>query len=321
MAVLGQEPPSAARHTGAVADRVVIPERLARTVVQWEGDRGRAWLDDLPRLVEGARDAWDLQLDPPFVPGGQISWVAPARRSDGTEAVLKLQLPHPESAPEAAALRAFRGAGAVRLLGHDPDRSALLLERCRPGTDLLALGGPDEAVVAGARVGARLHEARIPNDVPTLGAVLGAWADQVEERLVRPFVDDGLARVAVDTMRRRPHECANPVLLHGDLNPTNVLAAARAPWLAIDPKPMVGEAAYDGQRLVTQPDPLATADPTATLARRLALVGSAMGVDVQALALWCLVGAVEMGTSDRAHGELASAQRMGDLAVLIGGQL
>jgi len=53
--------------------------------------------------------------------------------------VLKLQYPHREAEHEAAALAAWDGNGAVRLLAHDPNRHALLLEHCRPGTPLAEL--------------------------------------------------------------------------------------------------------------------------------------------------------------------------------------
>ena len=38
---------------------------------------------------------------------------------------------------------------------------------------------------------------------------------------------------------------AAPVLLHGDLHHWNILSAARQPWLALDPKGIVGEPAYE----------------------------------------------------------------------------
>jgi streptomycin 6-kinase len=292
-----------------VAD-ISIPSRLATSAVAWEGDRGRSWLAELPGLVAEVADVWDLEVGVPFEPGGNISWVAPAhRRSDDLAAVLKLQLPHPESDPEAAGLRAWAGDGAVRLHDHDPTRRALLLERCRPGRGLLDRGGADAAVRAGAELGAQLHRATIPEGMPTLASVLDTWADELEARLADPLVDPGLARLALATMRERPRSCGAPVLLHGDLNPTNVLSAERSPWLAIDPKPMVGDPAYDGPRLVTQPDPLHTADPAATLARRLAIVADAMALVRDALALWTLTGAVEMAASARATGDRDGQQR------------
>lgn len=287
-----------------MAAELVIPPGLAETVVLWEGEAGRVWLDELPRRVAEVAEAWDLDVGAPFVPGGNISWVAPVRRrADDLDAVLKLQLPHPESDPEAVGLRAWDGDGAVRLYDHDPPRCALLIERCTPGAGLREQGGTDVAVAAGAEVGARLHAAAIPPDVPTLASVLDWWADELEEKLIEPFVDRGLGRLAVDTMRTRPRACSDRVLLHGDLNPTNVLSAQRAPWLAIDPKPMVGDPAYDGPRLILQPDPLLANDPGARVDRVVDIVSEAMATDREALLLWCLVGAVEMGASARAHGD------------------
>ena len=288
-----------------------IPAKLATTAVAWEGEPARTWLDRLPQLVTEVAEQWDLDVGAPLEPGGNISWVAPARRrSDGLDAVLKLQLPHPESAPEAVGLRAWAGEGAVRLFDHDPDRWALLLERCRPGHGLVDEGGAPAAVTAGARIGARLHVAAVPPDMPTLGQVLDPWADQLEGQLRdRPGAHLVLAQRALETMRTRPGGAAPIALLHGDLNPTNVLAAEREPWLAIDPQPMVGDPAYDGPRLITQPDPLATARPAETIERRVETVVDVMGVDREALLEWCLVGAIEMGASAWWRGERAAGER------------
>lgn len=292
---------------------VPIPAKLARTSVAWEGDQARAWLARLPTIVAELAEAWDLDVGEPYEPGGNISWVAPVvRRVDGSAAVLKVQLPHPESAPEPIALAAWAGSGAVRLHASDAERRALLLERCEPGGALFAEGGTLDAVRAGASIGARLHTIGAPPGLPALAEVLDPWADHLEARLDEsptPTPDPGLDRLAVEIMRTRPRACVDGVLLHGDLNPTNVLAAEREPWLAIDPKPMVGEAAYDGARLVLQPDPLAAADPTTTLVERLVAVVETMGVDRDALVDWCLVNAIELGAAARSHGEDAVAER------------
>ena len=291
---------------------VVIPAKLASTVVAWEPESGPAWLGRLPALVGEVAERWDLDVGMPLEPGGNISWVAPVvRRSDGVEAVLKLQHPHPESAPEARGLAAWRGQGAVELLDHDAERWALLLERCRPGHGLDVEGGTLAAASAGAAVGARLHAVAPPPDLPPLAAVLDSWADQTEQQLAeRPSAHPALAARAVDTMRTRPRAAREQVLLHGDLNPSNVLAAQREPWLAIEPKPTVGDPAYDGPRLVMQPDPLRRDDPATTITARVDVMVDVMGVDRDALLEWCLVGAVEMGASARWRGERSQAERL-----------
>lgn len=306
-----------------MAGDLLIPPRLARTAVAWEGRAGQAWLDRLPRLVDELAEAWDLEVGPPLLPGGQISWVAPVRRrADGGDAVLKVQLPHPESAPEPLALRAWNGRGAVRLHDHDPDRGGLLLERCVPGHDLLSEEASDRTVEVGASIAARLHATPPPADVPSLASVLDGWADELEGRLAEwPVPDPGLGRLALDVFRTMPRACPHPVLLHGDLNPTNVLAARREPWLAIDPKPMLGDPAYDGARLVTQPDPNHTSDPAGTVRRRLRTMADGLGVATDALGRWCLADVVEQAASARATHDEELADRLGDLVVLLGDQL
>jgi streptomycin 6-kinase len=44
------------------------------------------------------------------------------------------------------------------------------------------------------------------------------------------------------------------VLLHQDLHGGNVLAAGREPWLAIDPKPLVGEREFAVAPIVRSPE-------------------------------------------------------------------
>ena len=146
--------------------------------------------------------------------------------------------------------------------------------------------------------------------LPSITEVLAPWADQLEGQVhEHTATDPGLARRVLATMRAPLDPARSAVLLHGDLNPTNVLAATREPWLAIDPKPMVGDAAYDGPRLVWQPDPLRADDPAALVARRLEIVAEGLAVDQPRLVEWCLVGAIEMAASSAARGDADAAAR------------
>jgi streptomycin 6-kinase len=75
---------------------------------------------------------------------------------------------------------------------------------------------------------------------------------------------------------------ATDVLLATDLHAGNILAAQREPWLVIDPKPFVGDRAYDAtQHLFNCPERL-TADPFGAIER----IAGLLGVDRQRVRLW-----------------------------------
>jgi streptomycin 6-kinase len=109
-----------------------------------------------------------------------------------------------------------------------------------------------------------------------------------------------------------------PMLLHGDLHHQNILAAERAPWLAIDPKGLIGEAEYEVGALIRNPMPrlLALPDPTATLARRFDILTEALGFDRQRMVAWSYAQAVLSAwwtIEDHGHGwepTIALAKRL-----------
>ena len=96
------------------------------------------WLERVPDLVAECVEEWGLQLGEPYV-GGAAGHAQQAELPDGTPGVLKVWFPHRESEHEPDALVLWNGEGAVRLLAQDPSRSAILIERCKPGTTLSAI--------------------------------------------------------------------------------------------------------------------------------------------------------------------------------------
>jgi streptomycin 6-kinase len=82
-------------------------------------------------------------------------------------------------------------------------------------------------------------------------------------------------------------------VLHGDLHHYNVLAARREPWLAIDPKGVVGEPAYDTAALLHNPvEVLETPRPGKVLERRIDLLSQELGLDRERVRGWGLAQAV-----------------------------
>jgi hypothetical protein len=130
----------------------VVPPTLPVVGQLGRVEAARPWLAELPSLVAQVREAFGVRLSPPLH-GGSCSWVAPAELPDGTPVIVKIGWPHREMYGEPAALRAWNGRGAVRLLAHDPRRHALLLERCEPGRQLVSSpGGAAERLRAGCGV-------------------------------------------------------------------------------------------------------------------------------------------------------------------------
>ncbi len=201
---------------------------------------GSTWLDRLPRLVDECAEHWSLALGESFA-YAFASLALPATRQDGSEAVLKIQFPDHESELEAAALTHLDGDGAVWLLEYDVDRRALLLERCRPGTALKELE-PDDALDVFIDL--------LPRSWKPAGAPFRRLADEAAwwagslpddfERAGRPFEQE-LFDEALDAIRTLAGTQGEQVLVNQDLHADNVLRAQREPWLAIDPKPLVGE--------------------------------------------------------------------------------
>lgn len=232
------------------------PVLVANALAVWGAD-GRRWLDALPRTAAAVARDWNLRIGEPFVLS--YHWVAEAVTEDGAPAVLKLGPPQPgHLAHEAAALGIFGGRGAVRLLAHDAERGALLLERALPGTlarDLVP-ARDEEATAAVIEVIRRLHRPPPENcALPDLGETEGA---SFAEHLRRFPGDDPLPRRLVERAANLFTELradAEKVVLHGDLHHDNVLRAEREPWLAIDPHGYVGDPGYETGALLYNPDP------------------------------------------------------------------
>jgi len=114
----------------------------------------------------------------------------------------------------------------------------------------------------------------------------------------RPFEQELLA-AAVDWARQLGADQGEPVVLHQDFHGGNVLLSARG-WLAIDPKPLVGERAFDVASLLRdRRDDLDRAlDAAARVRRRLDRLSAELGLDRERMRAWGVVHAVAWGVSE-----------------------
>ncbi|MEU1401363.1 aminoglycoside phosphotransferase family protein [Streptomyces sp. NPDC005728] len=224
---------------------IEVPGELAASQEKFNGAAGRAFVADLPRRAEEFLGRWELRVDGPAM-FGVTALVLPVVRTDASPAALKLQLLDEESAGEPVALRAWAGDGAVRLLEHDGPTCTLLLERLDESRMLTGLPEAREAVLVIAGLLARLTSVPAPAGLRRLGDVAQAMLDQVPWALGR-IPDAADRRLVADCAAAVREVAAEPGdrLLHWDLHYDNVLAADRAEWLAIDPKPLAGDPGFD----------------------------------------------------------------------------
>jgi streptomycin 6-kinase len=234
-------------------------------------------LPDPSQLARTARliaNEWQVDLGEPFHLS-RYSFVAPADE----DAVLKVTSPDDdESDEEADALRLWDGDGAPRLLRREPEHRAMLIERARPGTDISRLAEETATAIA-VDLGRQLWR---PAGEPFrwIGDHVPRWLSHAERSAAAP---PHLLRLAselyasLDPGRSR--------LVHGDFHHHNILASD-ARYVAIDPKPMLGEPEFDVPSFLW--NPIGYRMTLEETERRLAAFTDA-GLDERRMRAWTVI--------------------------------
>jgi len=241
-----------------------------------------AWLAQLPDVIAALERRWSLTVGPPFDEDrASCAWVAPVVIGDGTAAVLKLAMPHMEGAHEIDGLRFWNGDASVRLLDADETLGAMLLEACEPGTPLRTLPEAEQDGII-ARLLRRLWRSPVaPHPFRPLSTMTAHWSAETLSQ-TEEWPDSGLVVEGLRLFKELPQSATADVLLVTDLHADNVLRAQREPWLVIDPKPFVGDPAYDATQHLLNCSSRLRADPYGTIRR----LSDLLGVDDERVRLW-----------------------------------
>jgi streptomycin 6-kinase len=258
-----------------------------------------AWLEGLPAVVQELKRRWELKPDVPLAgeePG--CAWVEAVRRPDGTRAVLKISMPHMEQEGETEGLRFWNGNPTVRLLESDDELRAMLLEQCRPGTTLRLLDESAQDVVVSGLLQRLWRPLAKPHRFRPLSALLEHWCNETRAEANR-WPDEGLVREGLQVITELGSTPTTDVLLANDLHAGNVLRAEREPWLVIDPKPFVGDPAWDGTQHLFNCRARLRSHPDRTIAR----LADLLGVDRERLRLWTFARAAAEPRDDWSNRE------------------
>jgi streptomycin 6-kinase len=276
-----------------------VPNYFAAFIAEYFGERGAAWLVELPSLLAKYAREWELESLPPFA-GLSFNYVAPVVRADGSLAVLKVGVPEEEARTGIAFLRLCNGDGAVCLLEADDEHCALLMERAVPGIPLTRLEDDDEATGTAAEV-MRVLWRPVPatHSFITVVRRLRAFARvrEMQGGGAGPLPEGILSRaeaLAVELLASAPYER----VLHGDLHHDNIVAAQRAPWLAIDAKGLVGDPGFETGALMNNPYGRMESWPAPArhFARRADILAERLGYPRERILAWSYTQAVLSAT-------------------------
>ncbi|HEX8369494.1 MAG TPA: aminoglycoside phosphotransferase family protein [Pyrinomonadaceae bacterium] len=221
-----------------------LPQKFTEVISGAFREEGKKWIADLPEIIEEIEQNWSLEIKKPF-PNLSYHYVAPCVFKSGGEAVVKIGFPGEKTTTfnEIKMLEFLGGKGVCKLLRGDEKRLALLLEKLAPGENLKEICRNDDtkAVEIAIRVMRDFWQEAPENiEFPRLEE----WFEGL-----RKAEKIGFAPEYVKKARRFFDELmsvsAPKTLLHGDFHHENILSAERRPFLAIDPKGIVGDIGYD----------------------------------------------------------------------------
>jgi streptomycin 6-kinase len=169
----------------------------------------------------------------------------------------------------------------VRLIEADEALDAMLLERCEPGTPLSKSFQPDQDFVIAGLL--KQFWRPVPDDSPfrPLSTMITSWMEETRES-ENAWHDTGLVGEGLDIFDELLSSSLGGVLLATDLHAGNVLKSQREGWLVIDPKPFIGERAYDATQHLLQSRPRLRSDGLETIRRMADL----LEVDFERVRLW-----------------------------------
>jgi len=228
-----------------------IPDQLKKNVINAHGDKGQQWLDSLPQQIAKYAKQWELAALKP-VDNMSYNYVLKATQN-GHPVVMKLGLPQAEFLREMECLAYYNGVGAPTLIANDTANGAMLMECMIPGTTLKRYFPQEEeaSLAIAAAVIQQLQSVKIPKD--TLFPNIEQWHASLNATKPTENIPEELLTTAKELSKHLIATQTTTTLLHADLHHDNILLGEDEKWLAIDPKGIIGEPAYELGAFIRNP--------------------------------------------------------------------
>lgn len=289
-----------------MTDRTIELQDVVRRKAAHLGRRGAEWLAGLPALVDDLADRWSITVGPPLS-GGTASYVARARTADGQDAVLKLAIPEDAMSGQVRTLADADGNGYVRLLAHDVDRQAMLMEALdQPLGDVDV--SPEDKIATLCTTLRQAWQVPRPTEVtmdpvPEKARGLAELVGTLWERLGHPCSKRVVARALTYAERRAAaFDLDRAVVVHGDPHPANILRVltprpgAESGFVFVDPDGFLADPTYDlGVVLRDWCPQLLTGDAPALAHHYCQVLADHSGLDETAIWEWGYLERVSTG--------------------------
>ena len=271
------------------------------------GSDGRSWLAQLPALVAEIEARWHISLDR-SLSGGTAAFVASGLTSNGVPVVLKIGVPDPALHDEIGTLERAQGHGYVRLLDHDAQTGAMLLEALGESLSTCDLPPEQQLRILGTLAVTAWTVPRAEAGRAAMPVNKAAELRDLVERLwhdIEPDCPIGVRDAALACADRRAaaFDPATCVVVHGDAAAANALRVlqprigAETGFVFVDPDGFVGDPAYDlGVALRDWcPELLASPDPRSVMAGYVEALAAHTGFDPAAIRDWAYLERVSTG--------------------------
>lgn len=249
-------------------------------------DAGQKWLTDLPQTLQNAIEYWNLKN---FEEVNNLSFnYVGTVQYNYKSVILKICCDKKDFEQEITALKTYNGKSCVKLIDSNSELQAMLIDRATPGISLEYTypNEDDKAIEIAANIMRELHLVKFESNInlPTLKIWIKDLFDPQtkfeSEHLVKA---QQLAKELLDTT-------AKSVLLHGDLHHTNILLNNNK-WVAIDPKGIIGDPAFDVVAFIRNPHP-EILKPKEIIKSRVKLFSELLQIDQKRIYDWLYVNAV-----------------------------
>jgi streptomycin 6-kinase len=253
-------------------------EKLRQTIINSKGREGELWFNNLPIILQKLEKHWSLKN---IEPVSNMSWhyVAFAKQN-GQPVVLKFGVDEKTIHDEYQALKHFNSYGMIQVLDYYQPLNALLLARAIPGRILKEESNHVIDIYADVVQKLSAHH---PTKYPFLH--VSEWCQVIDEmndsRIPAEYILQ--AKVVRQWLLASMHQ-GYPC--HGDLHLENIIQD-KDTWLAIDPKGIIGEMAFEAAAFdLIQDNENIRENLTPLIEQRIYQLAQALNLDKRRLVAW-----------------------------------